>query len=156
MTTKKDVAPVQEPKGKTIPMNEVKNAVPAETIKAQEPTAEELKKQIEQLQKKLSAIPQDLEKRIEYFNHKKELIRRLSRLDVDSETLNSHLDKLSEIAAANEFETEEYYLNIEAGAQYSKKAIYTLKNPVVIGELITFILGRVDAKREELKKAIEA
>jgi len=146
---------MQVQKGKTTPQTEVK-AAQASSAKAQEQTPEELKKRVEELQKKLAAIPQDLDKRIEYFNQKKELIRRLSRLDVDSETLNSHLDKLAELATVNEFETEEYYLNIEAGSQYSKKAVYTLKNPIVIGELITFILGRVDAKREELKKAIEA
>lgn len=147
MNAKKDVAPMTVQKGEVTPKKEVK---------VQEQTAEELKKQVEELQKKLSAIPQDLEKRIEYFNQKKELIRRLSKLDGDSETLNSHLDKLSEIAAMNEFDNEEYYLNIEAGSQYNKKAVYTLKNPVIIGELITFVLDRVDAKREELKKAIEA
>lgn len=152
MKSTKDVVPMQVQKGETTPANEVKTS---QAVKAQEPTSEELKQQIEQLQKKLSAIPQDLEKRIEYFNQKKELIRRLSKLDGDRESLSTHLDKLSEIAAANEFENEEYYMNIETGG-YNKKAIYTLKNPLLIAELISFIIGRIDSKREDLKKAIEA
>ena len=125
MKSTKDAVPMQVQKGEATPANEVKTI---QAVKAQEPTSEELKQQIEQLQKKLSAIPQDLEKRIEYFNQKKELIRRLSKLDGDRESLSTHLDKLSEIAAANEFENEEYYMNIETGG-YNKKAIYTLKNP---------------------------
>lgn len=147
--------------GKTTPKTEpaVLKVLPVATEKpeAKEPTAEELKKVIEDLNKRLSAIPQELDKRIEYFNQKKELIRRLSKLDTDKESLNIHLDRLSEIGAANEFENEEYYLNIEGGPNgYNKKAIYTLKNPVIIAELIAFIVAKVDSKRETLRKEIEA
>ncbi len=123
---------------------------------AKEPTPEELKKVIEDLNKRLSAIPQDLKTRVEYFSKKNELIRRLSKLDADKESLSKHLDYLSEIATANEFETEDFNLNIEFGNKYNKTAVYTLKNPLIIGELISFIIGRVDAKREVLKKEIEA
>ena len=123
---------------------------------AKEPTPEELKKVIEDLNKKLSAIPQDFDKRIEYFNQKKEQIRRLSVLDNDSEILNGHLEALSTITAANEFENEEYFLNIEGGNKYNKKAVYSLKNPMIIGELLVFIIARIDRKREELRKQIEA
>lgn len=154
MNAKKDVAPMTVQKGETTPKNEVKTTKVAE---AKQPTPEELQKQVAELQKKLASIPQNLEQRIEYFNQKKELIRRLSVLNVNHETLSEHLDKLSELAAVNEFENEDYFLSIEApSGSYSKKAVYALKNPVIIGEMITFILGRIDAKRKELKTAIEA
>ena len=129
----------------------------AQKPEAKEATPEELKKVIEDLNKRLSAIPQDLKNRVEYFSKKNELIRRLAKLDIDKESLSQHLDKLAEIAAANEFENEDYYLNIEApSGSYSKKAMYTLKNPLIIGELIAFIIGKVDGKREALQKEIEA
>ncbi|WP_372772106.1 hypothetical protein [Mangrovibacterium sp.] len=153
MNAKKDVAPMTVQKGETTPKNEVKTTKVSE---AKQPTPEELQKQVAELQKKLASIPQNLEQRIEYFNQKKELIRRLSVLNVNHETLSEHLDKLSELAAVNEFENEDYFLSIDAPNGYGKKAVYTLKNPVIIGEMITFILGRIDAKRKELKTAIEA
>lgn len=156
MTVKKVAAPFQVQKGENTPEVELK-ALPVATDKPEaEPTAEQLKKVIEDLNKRLSAIPQELDKRIEYFNQKKEQIRRLSILDNDSEVLNGHLEALSTITAANEFENEEYFLNIEGGNKYSKKAIYSLKNPMIIGELLVFIIARIDRKREELKKLIEA
>lgn len=157
MTTKKDAVPGMEQKGKTVPMNKVNNDFPVVAQEAKKPTVEELQKTIEILQKQLSIIPSDLTSRIEYFNHKKALILKLARMDADRENLTSHLDKLSEIAAANEFENEDYYLNIEGpSGTYSKKALYTVKNPVIIGELISFVIGRLDSRREQIKKEIEA
>lgn len=155
MKTNKDVVPMQVQKGKTTPKPEVK-ANSAEATKANEPTAEELKKQVEELQRKLSTIPRELDQRIEYFTKKQELIRKLGRLDANHENLTEHLDALAEIAAKNEFENEDYFLSIESGGKYSKKAIFSLQNPVIIGEMISFILGRIDVKREELRKSIEA
>lgn len=155
MVVKKVTAPMSVQKGENTPESEVK-VLPVTTTSKQEPTAEDLKKVIEDLNKRLSAIPQELDKRIEYFNQKKEQIRRLSILTSDSEILNSHLDTLSELTAANEFENEEYFLNIEGGNKYNKKAIYSLKNPSIIAELLVFIIARIDHKREDLKKQIEA
>lgn len=160
METKKMVVLTPAQNGKTTPKQEtavIKLPVVTGSPEVKEPTTEELKQVIEALNKRLSTIPQDLDKRIEYFNLKKELIRKLSKLDGDKESLTIHLDRISELAAANEFDNEEYYLNIEGGSNgYNKKAIYTLKNPLIIGELIAFIIGKVDRKREVLKREIEA
>ena len=154
MTVKKVAAPMSVQKGENTQDSEVK-ALPVATAKPEQ-TPEELKAENERLKKQLSAIPQDLKTRVEYFNKKNELIRRLSKLDADKESLSKHLDYLSEIATANEFETEDFNLNIEFGNKYNKTAVYTLKNPLIIGELISFIIGRVDSKREILKNEIEA
>lgn len=155
MSTKNDVAPMQVQKGKTTPKNEVsKKALPNTKP---ELTKEELILKVTDLQNQLASIPKNLDDRIEYFNHKKELIRRLSVLNANHETLSLHLDKLSELAGINEFENEDYYLNIEAPTgSYSKKAVYTLKNPAIIGEMISFILGRINHKRKNLQAEIEA
>lgn len=153
MVVKKVNAPMSVQREENTQISEVEGVTVAEV---KEPTPEELKAENERLKNQLSAIPQDLKARVEYFAHKNELIRRLGRLDGDRDILNNHLDKLSEIAAKNDFDNEEYYLNIEAGNSYSKKAIYTLKNPVLIGEVIAFVVGRIEVKREALKAEIEA
>jgi len=154
MTVKKVAAPLSVQMGENTQNSEVK-ALPVVTPKPEQ-TPEELKAENERLKQQLSAIPQDLKTRVEYFAHKNELIRRLTKLDSDKQILTNHLDNLSEIAAKNDFENEEYFLNIEGGSSYSKKAIYTLKNPVLIGEVLAFVVGKIDSKRENLKAEIEA
>lgn len=138
------------------PKTEVKALPVATTAAGKEPTPEELKAENEKLKKQLSAIPQDLKSRVEYFSRKNELIRRLGRLDTDKENLNHHLDRLSEISAQNEFDNEDYLFQIEGGSKYSKTVVYTVKNPVIIGELLQFVIARIDAKRESLQQDIEA
>lgn len=145
--------------GKATPKNETAvKMLPVVTGKPEvkEPTPDELKKVIEDLNKKLSAIPQDLKNRVEYFNKKNELIRRLAKMDTDKESLSNHLDKLSEISTANDFENEEYFLNIEGGSKYNKAIVYTVKNPIIIGELIRFVIDRLDVRRKFLQMEIEA
>ena len=157
MTVKKVNVPMMVQREENSPVSTELKALPVATAKQEaEPTAEELKKVIEDLNRKLSVIPQDLTARVDYFNKKNELIRRLARLDADKEVLTNHLDKLAEIGAANEFDNEEYFLNIEGGSKYNKASVYTVKNPVIIGELIAFVVGRIDSKRDVLKKEIEA
>lgn len=156
MTVKKVTAPMSVQKVENTPNSEQKALPVATEPEAKEPTPEELKAENERLKQQLSAVPTDLKARVEYFAHKNELIRRLTKLDSDKNILTNHLDNLSEIAAKNDFENEEYYLNIEGGSQYSKKSIYTLKNPVLIGEVLAFVVGKIDSKREAIKAEIEA
>lgn len=157
MTVKKVNVPMMVQREENSPVSTELKALPVATAKKEaEPTAEELKKVIEDLNRKLAVIPQDLTARVDYFNKKNDLIRRLARLDTDKEVLTNHLDKLAEIGAANEFDNEEYFLNIEGGSKYNKSSVYTVKNPVIIGELLAFVVGRIDSKRDVLKKEIEA
>lgn len=120
-------------------------------------SVEELKKKVEELQNRLSVIPKTLDDRIRYFNEKKELIRRLSVLTANIEALETHQQKLHEIAAVNDFENEDYFLTVEGGTgSYRKANVFTLKNPVIISEVIAFMMGRIDVKRLELSAQIEA
>lgn len=120
-------------------------------------SVEELKTQVLELQKRLLAIPQNLDDRIRYFNEKKELIRRLAILNANIVALEEHAQKLHEIAETNDFETEDYSLSVEGGTgSYRKATVFLLKNPVIIGEVIAFMMGRIDVKRLELAAQIEA
>ena len=107
--------------GKGAPTMEVKKKDTKAETKPAQPTVEELQKRVQELTAKLQAVPQNLEQRIEYFNHKKELIRKLSRLEANANSLQANLDTISELAAANEFETEEFLLSIEGGNKYNRK-----------------------------------
>lgn len=155
MTTKK----AEKANGKSVSIMDVHKEVTAKaTTKAAEkkPTVEELAKQVQQLKAKLQTVPQDLTARIDYFNNKKELIRKLSKLQASHENLQTHLDEIAETSAANEFETDDFILSIEAGSKYNKKQVFALQNPVLIGDVLTFLMGKMEAKIEGLKKEIEA
>lgn len=123
---------------------------------ANQPTVEELQKKVEELTARLTTIPRNLDERIEYFNHKKELIRKLGKLEANAQSLQTHLDAIAELAAVNDFETEDYVLTIEGGGKYSRKQVFALQNPVLIGDVLTYLLGKMEAKTTELKKEIEA
>ena len=159
MVQKKETALVKVEGGKLA--HESAQATTAETVNttAQEKpeSVEELKTQVLELKKRLLAIPQNLDDRIKYFNEKKELIRRLSILNANIEALEEHAQKLKEIAQTNDFETDEYSLSVEGGSgSYRKATVFLLKNPVIIGEVIGFMMNRIDAKRLELATQIEA
>jgi predicted nuclease with TOPRIM domain len=125
------------------------NAQEQKTVKATEkPTFEQLQKENEELKKQVSAIPSDLETRINYFNHKKELIKRLSLLEENRSELNRHLDNISELSAENDFNNNRYKITVVDGdSSYNSRDIFSIQNPVVIGDVITFILGRIEAKQ---------
>lgn len=108
------------------------------------------------MKKKLLTIPQSLDEKIQYFNRKKDLISKLSRLKEWSGKLNEHIQHIAEISAQNEFETEEYILTIENGSNYSKNKVFKLDNPVIIGDTIAYIVGLLDAKQKSLLSEIEA
>lgn len=134
------------------------NAQEQKAVKATvKPTFEQLQKENEELKKQVSAIPSDLETRINYFNHKKELIKRLSLLEENRSELNRHLDNISELSAENDFNNNRYKITVVDGdSSYNSRDIFSIQNPVVIGDVITFILGRIEAKQAEIKKEIEA
>lgn len=159
MTSKSNA---EKQRGKGAPVMEiVKTDTIAETeartqAEPQPPTVEELQKQVQELTTRLKTLPQDLNSRIEYFNNKRELIRKLSKLEANAQNLSQHLDKIAEVAAKNEFETEEFMLIIEAGNKYNKSQVFALQNPVLIGDVISYLLAKVEAKIEDLKNQIAA
>jgi uncharacterized protein YoxC len=159
MTSKSNA---EKQRGKGAPVMEIVKAdTTAETnattqAEPQPPTVEELQKQVQELTTRLKTLPQDLNSRIEYFNNKRELIRKLSKVETNAESLKTHLDQIAQIAAANDFETEEYILSIEGGSKYSKKQVFSLQNPVLIGDVLNYLLVKIEAKAEELKREIEA
>jgi superoxide dismutase len=99
----------------------------------------------------------NLETKIQYFNHKKELIRKLTTLTDNKEELNKHLENLSEIAAENDFINDRYKIYIkDNNAGYRNEDIFSIKNPDIIGDVLTFIIKRIEDKEGKLRKEIEA
>lgn len=159
MSTKKETALLKVEGGKNAQEETQATFAVIENVPAQEQpeSVEELKTQVLELQKRLLSLPKNLDDRIKYFNEKKELIRRLTILNANIEALEIHVTKLHEIAVINDFETEDYSLTVEGGSgSYRKASIFLLKNPVIISEVIAFMMGRIDVKRLEIAAQIEA
>ena len=159
MTSK---ANAEKQNGKGTPAMEVKKNTTSKTASTEkqkkevkQPTVEELQKKVTELTHKLSAVPSDLNSRIEYFNRKRDLIRKLKNLESNVESLQKHLDVLAELSAANEFENDSYVLNIQEG-RYNGDTVFKLKNPVLIGEVLTYLIGKAEAKIKELENEIAA
>lgn len=150
MTSKSNA---EKASGQNVSKMEVKKTVAPKT---EDSKIQELQKKVLELTAKLQAVPTDLNSRIEYFNEKKELIRKLTRLQANAENLQKHLDELSEIAVRNDFETEDYILTIESGGKYNRKQVFALQNPSLIGDVLAHLLGKIEAKSDGLKKLIEA
>lgn len=157
MTTKAS----QKANGKSVSIMDVHKEVTANANKtakkeAKKPTVDQLEKQVKELTAKLEAVPKNLNERIEYFNNKKDLIRKLTKLQANAENLQTHIDQLAELAASDDFQTDDYILSIESGTKYSKNQVFAIQNPVLVADVLVYLLGQIEAKAEALKKEIAA
>lgn len=124
--------------------NEVKN-----------PTVSELQKKIKELENKLSQEPKSFEEKLSFYQEKQELIRKKVKLDGNKEVFTKHLEALQPMAEANDFDNKDYSLRLY-GDEYGRDEVIKIKNPVVIAELLEFLIQKIDDKRNELKALIEA
>lgn len=149
--TEKTKAPLTVAKG-------VNNTQATEEVKQIEtkPSFEQLQKENEELKRKLSAVPEDLEKKIEYFNRKRLLIKRFDSLNEKKTNLLFHLDKVAEIATKNDFSNDRYSILIYDGeGGYNAKEVFKMLNPLIVCEVINFMISKVEAIQSTLQKQIE-
>ena len=114
---------------------------------------ESLKKQLEEANKKLQE-PVNLEERIQYYQRKQELIMQLDRLISESERLKTIQEEIEECIEDDEFECESYKLSLGKLSQYRNDTVFSMNNPVVIGDVINCVLNRINAKMDKLKTEI--
>lgn len=120
------------------------------------PKVEDLVKENEKLKKKLLAMPEKLEDKITFFQRKQDLIKKYNRMEKNANVLIEHREKLSELSEEDGFTNEEYFLSVNCKANYRDNDVFKFTNPVVIAELIDFVLKNMEAKRELLKVEISA
>lgn len=137
-------------------LNGARNAQQLEIKPTTPPTVEELQKQLAEANAKLSKIPNSLEQRQEYFKLKNELLKKYTSLERMQTELNTHLDTLAEKAAVDDFTNEEYSFALQYKEYREHKDLIRIKNPILIGEVISFVLGKLNVKKQELKSQIEA
>lgn len=157
MTTNKKVEKSKEATKNLLPMELIPEKTeivpplkeePKEVNKDEE--IESLKKQLEEANKKLQE-PVNLEERIQYYQRKQELIMQLNRLVSEAEHLRAIEAEVQECIMDDEFECESYKLSLGKLSQYRNDTVFSMNNPVVIGEVINCILNRINAKMDKLK-----
>lgn len=148
--TEKTKAPLTVAKGSSCAqVQKVEATKPVKTL-------QELEKENEELRKKLNSVPADLDKKIEYFNRKRQLIKKFDALELKRENLFEHLTNIAEISAKNDFTNDRYSLvitNAEGG--YNAKEVFKMQNPVIIGDVLNFVAAKIEAKQAEIQKQIE-
>lgn len=150
--TEKTKAPLTVAKGGEKTQGANTTTATTEAVK----TFEELQKENEELKRKLSAVPEDLEKKIEYFNRKRLLIKRFDSLNEKKTNLLFHLDKVAEIATKNDFSNDRYSILIYDGeGGYNAKEVFKMLNPLIVCEVINFMISKVEAIQSTLQKQIE-
>lgn len=148
--TEKTKAPLTVAKGTSCA--QVQKTEAAKPVK----TLQELEKENEELRKKLNSVPADLDKKIEYFNRKRQLIKKFDALELKRENLFEHLTNIAEISAKNDFTNDRYSLIImNADGGYNAKEVFKMQNPVIIGDVLNFVAAKIEAKQAEIKKQIE-
>ena len=160
MTTNKKVEKPKEETKNLLPMELIPEKTeivpplkeePKEVNKDEE--IESLKKQLEESNKKLQE-PVNLEERIQYYQRKQELIMQLDRLVSESERLKTIQEEIEECIEDDEFECESYKLSLGKLSQYRNDTVFSMNNPVVIGDVINCVLNRINVKMDKLKTEI--
>ncbi len=116
-----------------------------------------LKTQLAEFQKKLEEQPQTLEAKIKYFQEKQENIRKLNVLDGYVESLMEVGKDVQEESENDEFSTERFAVRISKKANSYREEfedLVKIKNPVLVAELLGYIMERINTKRDILKTAI--
>lgn len=115
-----------------------------------------LQKENEQLKKQLQAIPESFDLRLDYFKQKQELIYKFSKLEDMELSLKEHHALIEELKLKDDFLNDEYRLSINMKNGYSsEKELFRLKNPVIISEVLNYVMVMIDNKKQEYKKQIE-
>jgi hypothetical protein len=120
------------------------------------PEIKALKEEIQALKKQLETTPQSLEDKIKYFQEKQEKIKHFEQLQKSADTIISIGQLVQEEADANEFFTENYNFVLSKKSGYNEKELLKIQNPVIIGEILDFALGKINLKKEKLTLEIEA
>lgn len=126
-------------------------------IPKQEISAEELKRENERLKKLLDRGPKTLEEKIQFFKEKEEFIKHLNSLTVKRDHLLRIADDVSAEIEEDEFITDKFSIAVTQKKGYSQdEAVFKVNNPVLVAELLSYVLGKMGGKIEELQMSIEA
>lgn len=125
--------------------------------KSEENREEKIKKleeEIFKLHAKLSQEPKDFEEKIRYYQEKQEKIEQLAGLVAYESKLKTHSETLKKLEEEDDFKCDKYSLTFDYKENYRSTPALAINNPVLIGEVIEFLLCKISEKKEALKLVI--
>lgn len=126
-------------------------------IPKQEVSADELKRENERLKKLLERGPKTLEEKIKYFKEKEEFINQLNNISQKRDQLLTVADDVNGEIETDEYFTETYSIAVNRKKGYGgDDVVFKVNNPVLVGELLLLVIGKMNNKIEELHLSIEA
>lgn len=118
--------------------------------------SEELKAEVIRLRALLAKSPENLDDKIKFYQRKQELIKRLENLENTFTIINEHVDQVSKEAAEDLFTSDTYKLSLTIKKGYNSESdVLQFRNPVIIAELLAFVLARVARKRDDVQNEIQ-
>jgi len=116
-----------------------------------------LKQEIERLKNLLQPGTESMEERIKYYQRKQELITRMNKLDISLTQLESTFEELNKQVSEDVFVSDTFHLKISRKPQYSSETeIFKFYNPEIIHELVIYLSGKIQQKRDALQAQISA
>lgn len=120
----------------------------------QEASHDDLKREIERLKGIISKGPENFEEKIKYYERKQELIKRLRITEDSYKKISEFLDEVSKEAQEDIFNSENFKFTIGKKRGYNDDEIMKFSNPVIIADLLIYILDKLGRKREKIEKEI--
>jgi hypothetical protein len=122
----------------------------------QDNKVQELEAEILRLQAKLAQSPENFEERVKYYQRKQELIKRLESLQSTHSIITEQIVAISKEAAEDVFISDAYKLTVTVKNGYSsERDVLNFRNPVIIADLLSFVVGKVGEKRDQIQAEIE-
>lgn len=120
-----------------------------------EAKAKRLEKEISELKDRLKNVPQTLEQKIEFYQLKQKKIKQLAKLEESSNELFEHIEKLDKLTEEDDFVCDKYKLSVmDSSNGYKENSAFHMNNPVIIRDVVKFVLQRIDDKISVLKMEI--
>ena len=136
---------------------QAENETPAPSQETDPAEVNALRQEVEQLRAQIAKAPASLEDQINYFKRKQDLITRLNGISNSIFLLEKHGEDVRKEAEEDVFASEVFALKLSAKKGYSSEEdIFKFRNPAVISELISFVLARMQEKREAIEQEIAA
>lgn len=123
------------------------------------PEIQAMKKELEELRAKVKAEPLSLEEKINYFQEKQRKISQLEKLDGFAEALVTIGQDAQEASEQDEFFSEKFAVRISKRSNSYREDyddVLKIQNPLLVVEVLSYALERINAKRNKLKTEIEA
>ncbi|MBC7382833.1 MAG: hypothetical protein H7296_07525 [Bacteroidia bacterium] len=127
------------------------------SAETQEKTTLELLKEVESLKSKLETLPKSFEEKTLFYSQKQSLINRHAKLEAYQKQIEELAEDLKKENDENNFSSQEYHIEIyKKQSNYKDDSIAKITNPVIIKDVISFIMLKIADRLQVYKTLIEA